>query len=316
MLQFSDPYVNGPGTNSFTYPKINSINKPLETDEEFKKKSSFTSGGQIVKSNILLNRYPFFDSFKDKLCPLGKMEIIVNIEKDDVLMWIQKDANDDANKGRVIITNLILCVPKLELTSLGKDYYDNQIIKPQKWKFNKISYAYQVETDSKQGKFNITNLISKPRYVILRALRSVKFTGNFEQNYNPFIYNNYNLGGDDGKVTCISAQLIAGNSNYYPVQPMNPDFQLSTMFSKVINFASNGNLLTGSFMTIDQYKRFYPLFVFDLTKQKNLEADLKLEFKYLLSGLVAEEYSWKATIISEGEIFVDNIKGSATISMS
>ena len=97
---------------------------------------------------------------------------------------------------------------------------------------------------------------------------------------------------------------------------MNPDFQLSTMFSKIINFASNGNLLTGSFMTIDQYKRFYPLFVFDLSKQKNLEADLKLEFKYLLSGLVAEEYSWKATIISEGEIFVDNIKGSATISMS
>ena len=76
--------------------------------------------GQIIKSNILLNRYPFFESFKEKLCPLGKMEIVLNIEKDNVLMWMQQDSTADANKGRVIITKLILWVPKLELTDLGK----------------------------------------------------------------------------------------------------------------------------------------------------------------------------------------------------
>ena len=120
MLQFSGPYVDGPGTQSFIYPRISSINKPLETDTEFLEKSKLTNDGKIVESSILLNRYPFFESFKEKLCPLGKMEIIVNIEKDDTLMWIQKDANDAANKGRIIITDLILCVPKLELTDLGK----------------------------------------------------------------------------------------------------------------------------------------------------------------------------------------------------
>ena len=98
---------------------------------------------------------------------------------------------------------------------------------------------------------------------------------------------------------------------------MNPNNQLSVLYKKAIDFASNGNLLTGTFMTMDQYKRFYPLFVFDLTKQENLEAELKLQFNYTLSGPVGgEQYSWRALIISKGEISVDNIQGRATISMS
>ena len=118
MLQFSGPYVDGPGTQSFTYPRINEISEPKNTDLEFKKKIDLTIGGKIVKSNILLNRYPFFESFKERLCPLGKMEIVLNIEKDDVLMW-----TPGANKGRVIITKLILMVPKLEFTDQGKKIF-------------------------------------------------------------------------------------------------------------------------------------------------------------------------------------------------
>ena len=120
-----------------------------------------------MESNILLNRYPFFESFKEKLFPLGKMEIVVNIESDNILMWIQQDASVAANKGRVIITKLILWVPKLELTSLGKKNYYDKIINPEKWTFNKISYEYQGNTTSTQGIFNITIAITKPRYVIM-----------------------------------------------------------------------------------------------------------------------------------------------------
>ena len=149
------------------------------------------------------------------------------------------------------------------------------------------------------------------------ASRSVKFSGATEQNYNPFTYNNYNLGGDNGTVTCTKAQLISGNDNYFPIQALNPNNQLIRMYKKAFDFTFNGNILTGTFMKIDQYKRFYPLFVFDLTKQENLEADLELRFNYTISGPVnGEEYSWRAMIISEGEISVNNIKGRATISMS
>ena len=53
LLQFSGSYVNGPGTQSFTYPRITSINKPLETDTEFLKKTNLTNNGQTVESIIL-----------------------------------------------------------------------------------------------------------------------------------------------------------------------------------------------------------------------------------------------------------------------
>ena len=52
MLQFSDSYVNGPGSQSFTYPKITSVANPQAGDAEFVKKAGFTSGGKTVKSNI------------------------------------------------------------------------------------------------------------------------------------------------------------------------------------------------------------------------------------------------------------------------
>ena len=314
-MRFSDSYVNRAGSQSFIYPRID--NKPKENDNDFLKKANFTNGGKIVQSNILFNKYPFFDSFKDNLCPMGKMEIVINIEKDDVLMWIQQDANVAANKGRVIITDLILCVPKLELTNLGRKNYFDKIVNIERWKFNKISYDFQIDTDVTKGIFKIANAITKPRCVILWALRSIKFTGEKEQNYNPFTYNNYNLGKDDGNITCTSAQLIVDNNEYYPMQPLNPDYQLIRMYKKAFDFTFNGNVLTSSFIDIQQYKDFYPLFVFDLTKQENLDADSKIEFSYTLSGDVgADRYSWRSLIISKGEIIVNNIKGRATITTS
>ena len=149
------------------------------------------------------------------------------------------------------------------------------------------------------------------------ALRSVKITGNFEQNYNPFTYFKYNLGGDDGKITCTKAQLIVDNNNYYPIQPLDPNYQLNRMYKQAFDFTFNGNLLTSPFMDMYQYRNFYPLFVFDLTKQENLDADSKLEFIYTLSGAVGDDYySWRSLVISKGEIIVNNIKGRATINMS
>ena len=86
------------------------------------------------------------------------------------------------------------------------------------------------------------------------------------------------------------------------------------MLKKAINFGSSGNLMKGIFMTMEQYKNYYPLFVFDLTKQENLKAEVRLQFKYTLSGAITnpgETYSWRAMIISEGEITVNNIQAVA-----
>ena len=89
------------------------------------------------------------------------------------------------------------------------------------------------------------------------------------------------------------------------------------MYRKALSFGSNnGSLLTGSFMTLEKFEKIYPLlFVFDLTRQENLNADLRLQFKYSLSNAPGEKYSWRALIVSEGEVKVNSIQGRATILM-
>ena len=48
-------------------------------------------------------------------------------------------------------------------------------------------------------------------------------------------------------------------------------------------------LYTGSLLDIDTFEKFYALFIFDLTKQENLDADHKFSFNYTLSGTPGNE---------------------------
>ena len=66
---------------------------------------------------------------------------------------------------------------KIGTYRLGKKNYYSKIINHFKWNFNKISFAYQENTISTQGIFNITNAITRPRYVIMWVLRSKKIDG-------------------------------------------------------------------------------------------------------------------------------------------
>ena len=76
-----------------------------------------------VRCEIPLNRYSFFETLEDKLLPNTKIELNIEIESDNNLIW-----RVGGNNCRVILTRLQLFVPRLKFNSEGQKLYIHLII--------------------------------------------------------------------------------------------------------------------------------------------------------------------------------------------
>ena len=91
---------------------------------EFSIKRALTKETGVPDVTMQRNRYPFFQSFKNHVSPLGKIGIEITLENDDDLIF--RDATV-VDAGRVVVTSMMLWVPKLEFNDIGKKWYFNHI---------------------------------------------------------------------------------------------------------------------------------------------------------------------------------------------
>ena len=161
---------------------------------------------------VPLNQYRFHAASQDVVYPTGKMELNMNLERDENVLY--KDAA--AAEGRYVVTKTRLWVPKMELNSAGMKKFSSELTEKRTWGY----LADRVETSSvstlQTGTFDISNSIEKPRFVMLYAVDSTK---DGDAIRNCFHYDTYNIPGGR-QVT--RAQLELGNGVYYPRVELNP----------------------------------------------------------------------------------------------
>ena len=182
-------------------------NTPISFNEGFSKRKAFIGTSSIIRCEIPLNRYSFFEALEDKLLPNTKIEINFEIEKADNLIW-----RDGGNRCRVVITRLQLFVPRLVFNSEGNKIYMENYLKPYKWTYLNEVVESNIAGNQRVGNFRITNEISKPRH-----------TANIEsQTENPFSYNTFSVSTDPR--TLDRCYLEVGNGNEYPDQQILQEF--------------------------------------------------------------------------------------------
>ena len=118
-----------------------------------------------VRCEIPLNRYSFFESFEDKLLPNTKIELNIELEPDNNLIW-----RDGGNDCRVILTRFQLFVPRITFNSEGQKLYMENYLKPYKWMYLNEVVERSNNSQQQTGHFRITNAISKPRHVFVLEL--------------------------------------------------------------------------------------------------------------------------------------------------
>ena len=110
----------------------------------------------VVNTEIPLNRNEFFEALRDELLPSTRLELNLEIESDDNLIWRTGDA-----ACRVMITRMELIVPRITFNSEGQSLYMNQFLKPHKWIYLRENLERSNSSTQRSGNFQITSGISK-----------------------------------------------------------------------------------------------------------------------------------------------------------
>ena len=230
-----------------------------------------------VRCEIPLNRYSFFETLEDKLLPNTKIELNIELESDNNLIW-----RTGGNACRVFLTRFQLFVPRLTFNSEGQKLYIDNYLKPYKWTYLNEVVERSNNGQQQTGQFRITNGISKPRHVFVWAINTANINS---QTVNPFLYNTFNLPNNANISRCY---LEVGNGNEYPDIHFKPATDPARVFREVMRYVyANNDFQGGTLLNRSNFENLFPFVYFDLTKQKIDIKDgvTKLSFHYELSAI-------------------------------
>ena len=322
LLEYNPSYVKSVATNEFYYLDTS---RNAERQEFTINNTNVTGGANVVKSrnanynkgfalrkallgdsetvhcDIPLNRYSFFESLEDKLLPNTKIEIGVELETDNNLIW-----RAGGNDCRVILTRFQLFVPRITFNSKGQELYLKNYLKPYKWKYLKEMVQRGVNSQQQTRQFRITNAVSKPRHVFVFAIN----TANIEsQTANPFLYNTFGLPNNAKISRCY---LEVGNGNEYPDIHFKPATDQARVYREVMAYVyANNDFQGGTLLNRTNFENLFPFVYFDLTKQKMdiKDGSTRLAFHYELSANPNADYNFYALVLHEQEAEIEQQGG-------
>ena len=320
LLEYNPSYVDSVATNEFYYlDSSRNANKEEFTDRAiaggdnviternanynkgFALRKALLGASATVHCEIPLNRYSFFESLEDKLLPNTKIELNIEIESDNNLIW-----RTGGNDCRVILTRFQLFVPRLVFNSKGQKIYADNYLKPYKWTYLNEVVERSNNGQQQTGQFRITNGISKPRHVFVWGIN----TANVDvQTANPFLYNTFNLPNNANISRCY---LEVGNGNEYPDIHFKPATDPARVFREVMGYVyANNDFQGGTLLNRSNFENLFPFVYFDLTKQKIDLKDgvTKLSFHYELSADPNANYNIYALVLHEREAEIEQKSG-------
>ena len=322
MLEYNPSYVESVATNEFYHLDKT---RNAERSEFTVNNTGVTGGANVVKGRnanynkgfalrkallgdsatvrceIPLNRYSFFESLEDKLLPNTKIELNIEIETDNNLIW-----RNGGNACRVILTRLQLFVPRLTFNSEGQKLYIDNYLKPYKWTYLNEVVERSNNRQQQTAQFRITNGISKPRHVFVWGINTASIGS---QTQNRFLYNTFNLPNNAKISRCY---LEVGNGNEYPDIAFKPATDPSRVFREVMGYVyANNDFQGGTLLNRSNFENLFPFVYFDLTKQKMDLKDgvTKLSFHYELSANPNADYNIYALVLHEREAEIEQQSG-------
>ena len=294
LLEYNPSYAESVATNEFYFLDTSRSAEERTAQAAYNKgfhaRKLLLGTNSIVKCDIPLNRYSFFEALEDKLLPNTKIELNIEIESDANLIF-QAGAN-----CRVVIHKLQLFIPKITFNSEGQKLYMENYLKPYKWVYLNEVVERSNNSQQQTGHFKISSGIAKPRHVFVFGIDTARIDS---QTANPFIYDTFELPNNAGISSC---HLEVGNGNEYPEIHLKPSTNLPRVFREVMSYVyANNDFQGGTLLNSSNFKTIFPFLYFDLTKQKMDIKDgvTKLAFHYELSANPNADYNFYAIVLHE-----------------
>ena len=167
---------------------------------------------------------------EDELLPNTRVEMNFEIDSDYNLIW-QAGAN-----CRVVITRMLLYVPRITFNSKGQSSYMSQYLKTHKWTYLRENIERSNSSQQRSGHFIISTGISKPGHVFVFIINDANIDA---QTANPFLYNSFSVSTEPR--TLSNCHLRVGNGSEYPEIHYNPATDMTRIYRDVLKYVHKGN---------------------------------------------------------------------------
>ena len=133
LLEYSQGYSKSQGTNEFFYIDTNRnaedrVAQVATYNRGFDARKKLLNAGSTMNAEIPLNRYSFFESLHDQLLPNSRIELKINLESDNNLVWRgNADAEGAAHNFHVILSKFQLIVPRIIFNAEGNKFVHEKI---------------------------------------------------------------------------------------------------------------------------------------------------------------------------------------------
>ena len=283
LLEYSDTYAKTAAKNSFWYLDTSASTANSNTGFESRRaltqavNNDGTGGSKTVTGKIPLNRYSFFEELENKMLPPMQLQFELTLNDDDEL--IHKGVAVDP--GRVVVTRLVLWVPKMTPKySLYNEFVSN-FLKPTKWVYMKELYSQSQNTRIVENSFQISAAIDNVKHVFV-YLQRTSGPNNEESARTPYVFDTFKLNATDNNCSLTGCRLEYGSKSF-PETRYDANSKARMFARDLLTYAYRVNdYNTGPQVDPINFNSIFGLVYFDLTYQEEtVTRDPKpLNFKY------------------------------------
>ena len=160
---------------------------------------------KIQNSIIPLNKFSYFEGLERNLLPSSQIQISPNLTDDATLIY----RNNGVDAGKVVVSKLVLWVPRMVFNSDGLNFVQNNHSKPE-WVYLRETVQVSQDSEQREATFNITSGVKQPKHIFVYLQRTVRSSN---QEHNPHILDTFKVNADNND---WAARLEVGNGVYYP----------------------------------------------------------------------------------------------------
>ena len=309
LLDFSDDYSRSVAKNQFWYldEDTTTVTDGNATNKGgIRSRALLSHGGLMVETIVPLNRYSFFESLSDRLLPPLQLEIEIELQNDEELIW-----QNNATARRIVVHNLELWALQLHFTGKGQTLANEKFLKPTSWKYLNENLLNSNSQRDANGMWLITPGIQDPKHVFV-FFQQTRKQNSFTQN--PYFFDTFDIDGDD--TARLDTCRLQYGTNFYPEVDYNHDFKIRIL-NDLINFRYRKNdYNTGVQLQLANFTKLYPIIYFDLRniKESATGDSKKLEFHYRLNEAAnAQDYTIFAFVLNEKEFEMKQISNELVV---
>ena len=249
-----------------------------------------------------LNRLGFFQSLRNHLTPVGKIDITINWTVGEPL--VMKDGVKDG-LARLIVSDVELRVPRIEFQPSSLKAILADFNKPKSWTYLSETTVRSPLLNDRSGVYKIVNQLMRPKYLFVWFVSNATQEGDDVGKTDKYLPETIKLG-------VVSAQVEVDNGYYIPSTPTNPKNKTIIEYHTPLEYtglslgSGEGSFFdhtNGPYLTLQKYAKCYPYLFYDIDAGKKgfTETPSSISFHYSLDT-PGTGYYIHALVLSERTI--------------